>query len=260
MSIAEGVTVAVEVHNILKKSGIYEQAEDFLKRRRPYPVLVVGSSGAGKSSLIKSLKGENGFVPRVTGRSDRTEVEKGRLGSAPFEFHVTPGEVLHEAKRSTTIREIMGNDEIGVIDVVSYGYHEPDVDISDVITGSGVKKAFLEQRRELEINSLPSWTEILCGEGGPCRWVITVVSKADLWWAPKTEKEVIDHYRIGDYHKGLGSASRSARVTHSVAPFSSISQPLFGRVRMSGYYSDNLRAQHHNELVALMLRYASAAK
>ncbi|MEM1365989.1 MAG: hypothetical protein AAGH82_09585, partial [Pseudomonadota bacterium] len=168
-----------------------------------------------------------------------------------------PGEDLHEAKRKITIREMMGNAPLGIINVVSYGYHEPDIDVETAMDGPTVRPEFLSESRDLEIERLKEWTNLLCGEGGPAKWLLTVVSKADLWWTPSGEKEVLDHYRSGSYRHALGESFDGAKITHSVTPVASLNQPLFGVGPMSGFYSDEIKTQHTKELLSLILRYAS---
>ncbi|MEZ6056236.1 MAG: GTPase domain-containing protein [Planctomycetaceae bacterium] len=254
----ELIPVAIEVHEYLKKRGIYDKVRDWWNSSSFCDVIVLGASGTGKTALVKALRGLPPYVPRVSGRSDKTEEDEGKIGKTPFRFHTTPGEDLHEVKRKATIREIMAVDNPGVINVVCNGFHEPDVPIGDAVEGRTAKDTFLADRLQREIDLLDEWKSILFGPGGACSWLITVVMKSDMWWQSSDDQPVLDYYRRGNYYDALGNAQSSAHTTHSVRPYSALDQPLFGRVAMSGYYSDQLRNQHHNELIALLLERASA--
>ena len=99
---------------------------------------------------------------------------------------------------------------------------------------------------------------MLFGAGGACSWLITVVMKSDMWWRGADDQPVLDYYRQGEYYNALDNAQSTEHTTHSVRPYSALDQPLFGKVAMSGFYSDQLRNQHHNQLIALLLERASS--
>lgn len=82
---------------------------------------------------------------------------------------------------------------------------------------------------------MAEWTELL-GDRQTTHWLITVVTKADLWW--DRHREVIDYYTSGPYHMALGSAqSLNPKVLHH----SSVFHKFYGRVPMSGMFDQNDR-------------------
>jgi hypothetical protein len=62
---------------------------------------------------------------------------------------------------------------------------------------------FLQAHRKIGMLALSEWMPIL---GGPesAGWLITVVTKADLWW--NRRDEVLEFYKAGAYYNALGSA------------------------------------------------------
>ena len=58
MSAAETIVpIALGVHKILKERGVYEKVIDYLARRKAHEIIVLGASGAGKSSFLRSIRG-----------------------------------------------------------------------------------------------------------------------------------------------------------------------------------------------------------
>ena len=73
----------------------------------------------------------------------------------------------------------------------------------------GVRPDYLKNRQKEEIRQLREWVNILGAEGGSAKWLITLVTKSDLWWQPKAEHTVLTHYielslNLGD---GRGQAA-----------------------------------------------------
>lgn len=253
--VATGLEILDGVYQYLKKRGTWDKVRDFFLRTKTYNVLVLGPSGAGKTSLFNFLQGLNPYVPREL-RTERVKRVEGRLGDSLFSFTDTPGEELHEAKRKEGIKNAAAQTPLGIINVCCFGYHEGAAATDDAIAGRAAKPEFLEDRRRVEMDLLSEWTDLLCGRGGAAKWVMTAVSKADLWWidAPELEQPVIQYYRSGTHFQALGPATEGP---HVVVPYSSLNQPFFGQVPMSGWYSDNLRDNHRKKLVATLLELAS---
>jgi hypothetical protein len=130
-------------------------------------------------------------------------------------------------------------------------------DLHEVFDERGhVRSNYLAARKREELMALSEWTEILCGEGGAAKWIITLATKSDLWWTPDIEQKVMLYYSAGPYFKALRSAQR---VNHAVLPYCSIHKLFYGKAPMTGFYSDNLRNEHHNELVAHILNNCAMA-
>ncbi|MBN2209175.1 MAG: hypothetical protein JW759_07755 [Candidatus Coatesbacteria bacterium] len=86
-----------------------------------------------------------------------------------------------KAKRMDAIKDALGKGVSGIINVVSYGYHEYDVDMGAAFNSDGsVNADFLEAHRSAEKRALREWTAML-GDRKTTGWLITIVNKADLW-------------------------------------------------------------------------------
>jgi hypothetical protein len=244
------IPVAKGVHEILKERPVYEKVIDFFTRKPEQHILLLGASGVGKSSFLKSIQGEYAYIPREH-RTETSAAVDGRIDTLNITFIDTPGEAQHTDRRKKTIRESVHTKSLGIINVVSYGFHEGTAKVSEAVDNNQAKDDFLERRREVELERLTEWIPILCGQGGHAAWIITVVTKADLWWQNTPDQPVIAYYREGKYFKSLGEATKEQ--TCSVRPYASLNQMFYGQGKMSGFYPDPLRQTHYNDLIALIL-------
>jgi hypothetical protein len=135
----------------------------------------------------------------------------------------------------------------GIINVVSYGFHEARVGKEHAIADGSVHAEFLEQQQKQEIDALGEWTELL-GDSSVAGWLMTVVTKADLWW--NRRDEVMSHYAQGSYAQALGSA-RGLRPV--VIEYCSVFQKFYGEVPMSGEFQDSDRARVKGHLLRELL-------
>jgi GTP-binding protein EngB required for normal cell division len=251
--IHKAIDSADKVINVLEKLGVLDRVKAFFSGKEPHDILLLGASGAGKSSFRDHIFGDTTEISRF----ERTTVVMPRLGKLSgtlIRLIDTPGQSHEKAKqeRRKAIFQAQQSKRLGIINVVSFGYHEGVTDTSNVIDEkSSVRGDFLENRRQEELNQISEWSEILCGEGGAAKWIITLVTKSDLWWTPTAVQQVMLHYADGDYFRRLGSAQR---VNHAVLPYCSTNQLFYGAVPMTGFYSDDLRRDHHVELVAHILK------
>jgi GTP-binding protein EngB required for normal cell division len=249
------IPLSVEVHKYLEKVGAYEKVKNWIMRKKAYPVIVLGASGVGKTSLIKTLFGEPARIRRQD-RSDEVKEVTAKLEKKLFiKLIDTPGEQQHEAKRKVALRQAMKFKSVGIINVVAYGFHEGSSSKDDALTSKGKpSQEFLQRRREVERDLLKEWVHLLCGTGGPAHWVTTVVTKADLWWERSADQPVIDYYNKEPYISALAEA---AALPHSVKPYASTRHLFYDSMPMSGYYSDEQRTDDHNALIAHILEKAS---
>jgi hypothetical protein len=247
------VPVAVGVHKILKKRNVYEKVADFLSQNKASDVLILGASGAGKSSFLRSIQGIDPYI-RPEDRTDRSVEIEGKIEKARFRFIDTPGEEQHAAKRRDAVLGLYNSPSLGIVNVVSYGYHESTIPASEALKNGKPSEEYLIECRAREIDYLAGWTSLLAGRKGPASWLITVVTKADLWWIPDQQQAVFDHYRRGSYFEALGEAQE---ITHSVRSYSSLNQLFYRTAPMSGFYTDDQRIQDAESLIALLLEYSS---
>jgi hypothetical protein len=135
-----------------------------------------------------------------------------------------------------------------VINVVSYGYHESRAVKRPVIESTGeVNDAFLARQREVEVDLLSEWAALLGGRDG-AGWLITLVTKADLWWDRRAE--LLAYYQTGPYYHALGEAQLLQPV---VLEYSSIFQKFYGPGWMCGEFEDADRIHAKAQLIGALL-------
>ena len=243
MLVGETIAVAkagAEIYQLAKKEGWVDRLISSLRKK--HRVLVLGPTGTGKSNLIESL---TQLVPEVIDRMNRTEfAERHRIEAAGslFEFTDTPGQARHKSARLNIIREEMAKGIDGILDVVSYGYHEGRGNKSKAVTeDSRPNPEYLQARRKVEIDALAEWTPLL-GGGVTASWNITVVTKADLWWDERDA--VIAHYESGNYSASLGDVKA---LRGAVIEYCSVFHRYFDEVPLPGSFdeSDRVRTRQH---------------
>jgi hypothetical protein len=253
--IQAAVPIATEVYAILEERGLIRKLADYLNGNKPIQVLVLGCTGAGKSSFLKSLQGDPGFIPREVRTSSVNTID-GTLNDVRFLFYDTPGQQEHRDMRKAAIRSSIAAEHLGVINVVCDGFHEAAGSASDALTNDRPSIGYLRECRSKEIEQLDEWTSLLGGIGGGADWLATVVTKADLWWTPSDYAQILAEYVSGEYARSLGDAGQLKRV---VIPYSSCNSLFHGTVRMSGYYTDTMRREHHSMLVVNLLTLVANA-
>ena len=193
---------AVELINTARKQGWLDKLVMAVKKK--HRVIVLGSTGVGKTNFLSSL---TAVLPEAIDVMNRTQIaQKHRIQikKEPFIFTDTPGQILHRSRRSEAAREAISRGTTGIINVVSYGYHEYRISPKDAFDqNDNVNEDFLRKHRNIEIEALQEWMPIL-GARDVADWLITVVTKADLWWDRRDE--VLEYYRSGAYYDALGGA------------------------------------------------------
>lgn len=221
-----------QVYDLAKKQGWIDKLLSLLKKK--HKILVLGSSGVGKTNLLQSL---STLMPEVIHYSRRTsDSTKSKLSidEIPFEFIDTPGQSEHSAIRMRAIRESVSELDC-ILNIVCYGYHEYARGKEQAFEADGsLNFQYLEDNRKREIRALKEWSEIL-GGNAPYR-LITVVTKADLWW--DNRDDVFNHYEKGDYFNELGAC---AQLSPLVIHHSSVFHKLYGIGPMSGSFDEGDR-------------------
>ncbi|TXM76609.1 hypothetical protein FV218_06605 [Methylobacterium sp. WL69] len=248
------IPIGSEIHKYLLNTGSYEKVFKFWKLKNAYPIVVVGASGTGKTALLRSLAGLPAYVRRED-RTDEVISAKAKLGELYLNIIDTPGEKEHSSKREIAFRDLMRKKSVGIINVVSHGYHEGKALLSDVVSPENqIKESFLQSRREVELGLINEWLGPLCGRGGAVQWVVTVVTKADLWWENSADQSVVRYYESEPYTLGF---SQNSEVAHSVRSFSAINHLFYNRIPMSGFYSDAKKLEDRTALIAHILSKAA---
>lgn len=237
--------VAKELYDAAREQGWVARLTDVFRAK--HRILVLGASGTGKTNLISSLSNP---LPPPIDRLDRTEFSNDvplRINKKLFVFVDTPGQIEHETKRRAAINRALKGDIEGVLNVVSYGYHEGKSSRAVALSGNRAKPSYLEANRGVEITLLNEWAPLLAGTA--VRWIITAVSKADLWWP--TQDSVLEHYRSGFYSDGLRDLHD---LGHSVMPYCAVIHRFYGDVPLSGTFDDGERATLHRGLLRALVQ------
>lgn len=249
----EIIPILRETHLLLQKAGAYDRVMAFLKRKNAYPVVFLGASGAGKTALLRSLVGLPSNIRRED-RTDEVQAVKKKLGESYIEVIDTPGEEEHKSKRDVFFRELLKRKSVGVVNVVSFGYHEGNTAQAIAVDGQKVSESFLAARRQVEIKRAAEWVGPISGRGGCVSWILTVATKADLWWEAGADQPVLQYYGSKPYMEAF---SASDEVPHSVKSYSSLNHLFYDKAPMSGFYSDARRAEDHKALLSHLLDKAS---
>ena len=237
----EEIGPVVDLVKLAYKQGWFDQLISALRKK--HRVLVLGSTGVGKTNLLDSLQKAMPTAIDTLARTKHPQERRTRILKQPFIFVDTPGAIAQQSLRMKAIRQEMGHGISGVINVVSYGYHEYAVGTKGVFDkNEAVSRSFLERHRHLEIDLLREWTPLL-GGGETAKWMMTIVTKADLWW--DGHDEVMAHYEKGAYREALGDASQLHPV---VLPYCSVFHKFFNRGPLSGRLDDADRDQLRSHL------------
>ena len=250
MSNSENTVALIEalfrVLNIAVEEGRIESFLHVLQRRPR--ILVLGSTGVGKTNLLESLVNT---MPQAIHHMNRTDFAKShniKIAKQPFRFIDTPGQKLHSSRRKPAIRNAIRKPLAGILNVVSYGYHEYRLPPSKVIDRDNtVPEAFLDRHRQIEIEALGEWTHIL-GDPDTTGWMVTVATKADLWWNDR--ESAVAHYTSGPYFGALGPAK-------SLAPafleYCAVMHRFYDRVPLAGTFDDRDRVSMRARLLEFLL-------
>lgn len=222
----------------VEKLKLHQRLIDFFKKK-PY-LLVLGSTGTGKTNFLRSLSLSAGLVEAIPAfnRTASSTKEVVRINGSPFQVFDTPGQVYHQQDRLQVIREAMAKPPVRIINVVSFGYHEYLDNAGDAVQGGAPSTEFLEKHRQREIESVLEWVSIV-GHRDTTKWVITVVTKADLWWPD--HDSVIEYYSTGAYAEAIKKSDPSIR--HAVLPYCSVIHRYYGQARLSGDFDDGSRME-----------------
>jgi energy-coupling factor transporter ATP-binding protein EcfA2 len=225
------VKIAVDLMAKAQKEGWLDRLIDWFKKK--HQVLVLGTTGTGKTNFIKSL---SDLMPEAIDRMNRTQHLKDnsiKINQELFVFKDTPGQVGHSPIRMDAYRDAQKEGIEGIINVVSYGYHEGKGPTDEVFDQNGnVKPEFLAGRRTVELEAIREWgIQLGTGPSSVANWIMTVATKADLWWSNKDA--VLGYYESGEYQRLL----TSFHAGHSsVLPYCSVVHRFYNIGSISGEF------------------------
>ena len=146
------------------------------------------------------------------------------------------------------MQDVLREGVSGIINVVSYGYHEGPASTSGVFdAGGAVLPEFLAQRRQMELRAIAEWKTLL-GSKDVADWLMTVITKADLWW--DVREAAYYHYQVGEYAQALGAAQVLQPV---VLGYSSVVHRFYGRGQISPSFDDAERLRLRGHLFAQLI-------
>lgn len=235
---------AAELIDYTKKQKWFKRLID--RFRKKYYVIVLGTTGTGKSNFLASLFSAYPDPIDVTDRTTTVLLTEARIGNTPFVFIDTPGHDGFSAILDKAIIGAVRKKRLIVINIVSYGYHEYSDKPSDKTkifdTNGQVKPEYLDEQRKIEIAHLDRWTHMLTDQK-TTKGLITVINKSDIWWNKDTNDVIFDHYNKGDYYQSLGVMKDFHPIS---VPYSSIIKPFYEVGNTSGQFNDPLRKKQHN--------------
>ncbi len=169
-------------------------------RREQFEIIVFGVSHVGKTTLGLFIEGNRTF-------EDIRKAERS-IGFEGYSFMenyngaliITPGEKRHEEENIKKLKEIIAKKKpFGFINVVSYGYQfAKELEYEDIIPSGKTLENYLEERRQQEIDSIKKLTTLI-SKAENLTWMLTLVTKQDLWWDKRDEVE--NYYKVGEYSK-----------------------------------------------------------
>ena len=242
---------AARLWRIADDVGLLKRVANFFKKKER--IVVLGSTGSGKTNMLDSLAAAAALVEPISAqtRTTATDTREILVNDRPFVVIDTPGQQEHAPARQRVYREALAKPPVRVINVVSFGYHEYATGSADALDRDGQpREDWLMRHRENELLALQEWLGLL-GDRSSLEWVLTAVTKADLWWDKKDE--VLDYYTNGAYADALRRSDPG--IQHAVLPYCSVFHRFYGKSRLPGTFDDQdrLTATRHflEQLVVL---------
>lgn len=239
------------IFQLFKFPTIYKKAQYWFIYyfRSPINVILFGESGTGKSQLANCIIGSN------NPSNKRTRITTKQTFVLPNGRRIniidTPGHKTYTLQRQELCHKFIVKNKIkGIINIVSYGYHETDV--ADEVrifknNTSEVKEEYLRENRNREIAQVDEWINYLNNKN--IRWIITIINKADIWY--QNHSAVKDFYEKGEYGVKLNQISRLC-PRHTFI-YCSIIAPFYNKP-MTIVFGEDKKMVINNDLMEFLIR------
>lgn len=233
---------------LAKRLGLIERLAELLASRRK--VIVVGSTGVGKTALIKSLVEAEARIISAMDRTVLTKKDKASLkGKKLFTFDM-PGEMTKAGVDNKLLKTVLNSKGVGLIIVTAYGYHEYRPNHAEVTSGDPTKIAkFLSNHRAVELEHLEKFN-LRFNIREKVDWAIPIVTKADLWW--KDEEKVLKHYAGGQFRAQMLNACAVEKLALPV-PYSASINSFCKTVPTSPGFGESERVMLSNQLASSLV-------
>jgi hypothetical protein len=235
----------LKIGELSKDTAIGQDLRKWVSKYADFRIMLLGSSGVGKSAVRERLK-KSTVVPETYQRTTAVIYDTIRANKHPYLLIDAPGEKT-DSQRLAEL-QIMQKKPYGIFNVVSYGYHEFNIDSDWMLTDRPRLLDFLQTRRNLELDALREWAPGVCFAGSKCKFVLTIMNKADQWWDFRSEVET--HYAGEDYS---GVVSEKGFKAHQMVPYSAIGRSFYGKINDSRTYGEPLMNKHRDELAKTLV-------
>lgn len=222
----------------------------------PYCVILYGASGVGKSEFCRSLLGE----PVSLNDAPRTLIYKKQNLVLPdghkIRLYDLPGHNSYKINRKEAIDKISRQKSYGIINVVSYGYHEvPEAkNLKAFKTNDGsaindIDTQFHKDNLNRELEQACEWRSIIHIPSN-LGWIVTVINKADIWYS-KNDEVMAYYQNDGEYMKKL--FGQCATYAKYIYPYCSIISP-FCKKPMLLEFGERKKIEMHKHLMDDLIR------
>lgn len=215
-----------------------------LKRGR-LRIAIFGPGGTGKTTLGQILSGKFDTLKGAGQYKESIHVEEYPLqGDLACTLIVPPGQEFRRKNLWTDLyKSIAQGKTWGIINVVAWGHHSlRDLSYKETkyyVEGMQIGDFFNKYKADCLTQELNVINELIPRlEDAPKVWMITLVTKQDLWW--KNRNEVKKYYEEGPYNEAIEKIRKKRGENNFRHDYLSVSLAL-----------NNLVTGNHDEVLAL---------